>query len=100
MRPLPHVISKKTISDLEEIWLYTVGKWSIEKAGRNYNLIFDETAFIFKNPKTGKQMVAVRKSYRANKVKSHLIFYRVVNDRVQIVRILHESMDIESRLDD
>jgi toxin ParE1/3/4 len=35
MRPLPYVISKKAISDLEEIWLYTVGKWSIEKADRN-----------------------------------------------------------------
>jgi toxin ParE1/3/4 len=45
-------------------------------------------------------MEAVRKSYRVAKVKSHHIFYRVVNDRVQIVRILHESMDIESRLDD
>ncbi len=100
MRPLPYVISKKAISDLEEIWLYTVDKWSIEQADRYYNLIFDEIAFICKNPKTGKQMEAVRKSYRAAKVKSHLIFYKVVNDTVQIVRILHESMDIESRLDD
>lgn len=100
MKSLPYVISKKAISDLEEIWLYTADKWSIEQAGRYYNLIFDEIAFICKNPKTGKQMEAVRKSYRAAKVKSHLIFYKVENDTVQIVRILHERMDIEDRLDD
>ena len=100
MKPLPYVISTKAISDLEEVWLYTVDKWSIEQADRYYNLIFDEIAFICKNPKTGKQMEDVRKNYRAAKVKSHLIFYKVENDTVQIVRILHERMDIENRLDD
>jgi toxin ParE1/3/4 len=100
MRSLPYVISKKAISDLEEIWLYTLDKWSIEQADRYYNLIFDEIAFICKNPKTGKQMEDVRKGYCATKVKSHLIFYKVVNDTVQIVRILHERMDIENRLED
>ena len=100
MKPLPYVISTKAISDLEEVWLYTVDKWSIEQADRYYNLIFDEIAFICKNPKAGKQMEDVRKSYRAAKVKSHFIFYKVENDIVQIVRILHERMDIENRLDD
>jgi len=62
--------------------------------------IFDEIAFICKHPKTGKQMDEVGKNYRAAKVKSHLIFYKVENDIVQIVRILHERMDIKNRLDD
>ena len=55
MKSLPYVISKKAISDLEEIWLYTAEEWSIEQADRYYNLIFDEINFICKNPKTGKQ---------------------------------------------
>lgn len=100
MKSLPYVISKKAISDLEEIWLYTVDKWSIEQANRYYNLIFDEIDFICKNPRTGRPMESVRKNYRSAKVKSHLIFYRVENGIVQIVRILHERMDIENRLDD
>lgn len=100
MKALPYVISKKAIYDLEEIWLYTVDKWSIEQADRYYNLLFDEIAFICKNPKTGKQMDDIRKNYRAAKVKSHLIFYKVDTDTVQIVRILHERMDIKNRLDD
>jgi toxin ParE1/3/4 len=98
MKSLPYAISKKAVSDLEEIWLYTVEKWSIEQADRYYALIFDEIDFICKNVSTGRSMDHVRKGYQASKVKTHLIFYRVTNDVVEIIRILHERMDIDSRL--
>jgi toxin ParE1/3/4 len=39
MKSLPYVISKKAVSDLEEIWAYTVEKWSIDQADRYYSLI-------------------------------------------------------------
>ena len=100
MKPLPFVISKKAMSDLEEIWLYTVKKWFIEQADRYYNLIFDEINYICKNIHAGKSMEHVRKGYRASKVKSHLIFYRVLNDTVEVIRILHERMDTENILKD
>ena len=100
MKPLPYFISKKAISDVEEIWLFTAEKWSFEQADRYYNLIFEEINYICKNPESGKLMENVRKGYRASKVKSHLIFYRVKDDRVEIIRILHERMDIDTRLSD
>ena len=100
MKPLPYLISKKAVSDLEGIWLYTVETWSVDQADRYYNLIFDEINFICKNMNAGKSMEHVRKGYRASKVKSHLIFYRVQNNIVEIMRILHERMDIENRLND
>ena len=100
MKPLSFVISKNAITDVEEIWLYTVEKWSIEQADRYYNLIFDEINYICKNINAGKSMEHVRKGYRASKVKSHFIFYRILNDKIEIIRILHERMDIENRLND
>ena len=100
MKVLPFVISKKAISDLEEIWLYTFEKWSLEQADRYYKLIFDEINYICKNNTAGKSMEHVRKNYRASKVKSHLIFYRVLNETIEVIRILHERMDIENRLND
>jgi toxin ParE1/3/4 len=100
MKALPYVISKKAVSDLEEIWLYTVEKWSKEQADRYYNLIFEEINYICKNGSAGKSMEHVRKGYRASKVKSHLIFYKIVKDTIEIIRILHERMDIENRLND
>ena len=100
MKPLPFVISKKAVSDLEEIWLYTVDKWSITQADRYYSLIFDEIHYICRNPSAGKPMDHVRKGYRATKVKSHLVFYRVLEDRVEVIRVLHERMDIPNRIGD
>ncbi|WP_462254475.1 type II toxin-antitoxin system RelE/ParE family toxin [Ferruginibacter sp.] len=100
MKPLPFVISKKAVADLEEIWLYTVEKWSLDQADRYYNLIFDEINYICRNSNSGKSMEHIRKGYRASKVKSHFIFYRIVNDTIEVIRILHERMDIGNRLND
>ena len=100
MKPMPYLISNKAVSDLEEIWLYTLENWSIEQADRYYNLIFDEIHFICKNLNSGKSKEHIRKGYRASKVNSHLIFYRIEKNIVEIIRILHESMDIDNRIND
>jgi len=98
MSKLSFVITKKAIADLEEIWQYTVDSWSVAQAERYYTLIFDEIDYICKNPSTGKSMEHIRRGYRSSKVKSHLIFYRVEMETIEIIRILHEKMDIDNRL--
>lgn len=43
----------------------------------------------------------VKEGYRASEVKSHLIFYKTgIDNIVEVVRILHQRMDIENRLND
>lgn len=92
-------ISEQAIKDLNDIWLYTLETWSKEQADRYYLLIFDEIRFIANNYYSGKSFELKRRNYRATKVKSHLIFYRKAeNDIVEIIRILHQSMDLKKRL--
>ncbi len=92
-------ISEQGINDLNDIWIYTLNKWSKKQADRYYDLIIEEIEFIADNFLTGKSAEQTRKNYRVTKVKSHLIFYRKVeNDIVEIVRILHQRMDIKNRL--
>jgi len=93
-------ISEKAFEDIENIWLYTVETWSYIQADRYYNLIFDEIKYIVENPLSGRNINHIRKNYRYTKVKSHLIFYRYrKSDQViEIIRILHQSMDIEERI--
>ena len=94
-----YLIGKKAIEDLEEIWKYTLGNWSIEQADRYYNLIINEIEFVADNYKTGKSIEHIRKDYRVTKIKSHLIFYRMgQNNKVEIIRILHQKMDVEHRI--
>ncbi len=92
-------ISKEAIEDLNKIWVYTLNKWSKEQADRYYTLIIAEIEFISNNFLTGKSVEQTRKNYRVTKIKSHLIFYRrTESDMVEIVRILHQRMDIKKRL--
>ncbi|RRO16418.1 type II toxin-antitoxin system RelE/ParE family toxin [Flavobacteriaceae bacterium 14752] len=92
-------ISQQAINDLNDIWIYTYHKWSKGQADRYYALIIQEIKFIAQNYFTGKSIDSTRKNYRVTKVKSHLIFYRKVDkELVEIVRILHQRMNIKNRL--
>lgn len=92
-------ISKQAIDDLNNIWIYTFNKWSKEQADRYYDLIIGEIEFIADNYLTGKSVEQTRKNYRVTRIKSHLIFYKKVeNEIVEIVRILHQRMDVKKRL--
>jgi toxin ParE1/3/4 len=95
-------ISAKAAEDIENIWLYTFENWSLEQADRYLDLIFNEIDYLASNPTAGKDFSQVRKNYRCSKVKSHIVFYRYTEsqDNIEIIRILHQRMDIESRLND
>lgn len=94
-------ISKKAIEDLDSIWLYTKENWSVEQADRYYHLIINEIEYITHHFESGRPMNHIRAGYRASKVKSHLVFYRKGEDNmVEIIRILHQSMDIENRINE
>ena len=97
---MQYKISEKAFEDIEDIWFYTMETWSIQQADRYYNLVFDEIEYIAENPLSGRDYSHVRKNYRCSKVKSHLIFYKHEKNKnfVEIIRILHQSMDIEERL--
>lgn len=95
-------ISTKAAEDIENIWLYTFENWSLEQADRYLDLIFDEIEYLASNPTAGKDFNHVRKNYRRSKVKSHIVFYRYFDNQtdIEVIRVLHERMDIENRLDD
>ncbi len=94
-------ISKLAEIDLENIWIYTCENWSEVQAIRYYNLIMDEIEYLAENPKSGKDYNDLRKGYFCTKVKSHFIFYKInlKELRIEIIRILHQQMDIELHLE-
>jgi toxin ParE1/3/4 len=99
---MKYVISVEASKDLENIWLYTFENWSQEQADRYFNLIIDEIESISNAPSFGKDYSDIREGYLRSRVKSHFIFYKVNMKKkvVEIIRILHQQMDIESRLND
>ena len=95
-------ISNEAQIDLENIWLYTYETWSVEQADRYFNLILDEIDYLTQHPRSGKDYNHIVKGYFRAKVKAHFIFYRINWNKgvIEIIRILHEQMDVDSRLSD
>jgi toxin ParE1/3/4 len=98
---MSYSISEKAKQDIEKIWLYTFENWSLEQADRYFNLILDEIEFIAKHAESGKSVDYIKTGYRTSLVKSHIIFYKKSSgNKVEIIRVLHQNMDIENRIDE
>ena len=95
-------LSVKARIDLQDIWLYTYENWSVEQADMYVTLLIDEMARHSRNPPLGRDRSQLTTNYKSFQFKSHIVFYREkVNKRkIEIIRILHKSMDIENRLRD
>ena len=95
-------ISKEAEKDLEKIWLYTFETWSLRQADYYYDLLMDEIEYLAENPKFGQDFSHLRKGYFQSRVKSHFIFYRLnlKNNELEVIRILHQQMDIDSRIEE
>jgi Plasmid stabilization system protein len=96
-----YIISKEALEDINNIWLHTLESRSLEQADRYYNLILNEIEYISDNFEVGQDIGYIRMGYRYSKIKSHLIFYKKSkSETIEIVRVLHEKMNIASRLND
>ncbi len=92
-------ISKSALEDIDKIWLYTFQNWSVSQANHYYRLIYQEIEFIVEDFESGKDIGKIKAGYRQAKVKSHLIIYKKAEDGIiEIVRVLHQMMDIPNKL--
>ena len=94
-----YIISEKALDDINKIWMYTAENWSIEQADRYYYLIFEEIEYIVEHFEMARDFGNIRKNYRCSKVKSHLVFFKKTKSNgIEVIRVLHEKMDIENQL--
>lgn len=95
-----YILSKAASIDLEEIWVFTMENWSREQADNYYNLLLDDIVNLCLNPSLGQNYEHVRAGYRRLKSQSHFIFYRInlAKNQLEVIRILHQQMDIDHRL--
>jgi toxin ParE1/3/4 len=92
-------LTKKAAEDLALIWNYTVDTWSEYLADRYFQILLDSCQNISEGEITGKQYEGIFTGLLGKKAGKHIIFYRKVEgDVVEIVRILHERMDLKRRI--
>ncbi len=93
------ILRQKAIDDLNDIWNYTFEKWSAKQADKYYATIKLACNIMGQNPNVGKQYDGINKNLLGLKSGKHIIFYRSLSeDKIEVIRILHERMDLKKRI--
>ena len=92
--PLEIHKSHRARDDLLGIWLYTAEQWGPEQADLYLDRLAAGIARLSDTPLAGADFSSVRAGYRRLAVERHRVFYVLSGKRIEIVRILHERMDM------
>lgn len=93
------ILRQEVIDDLNNIWLYTFENWSENQADKYYSMIKLACNSVGINPRVGRDYSSIKKNLLGLNSGKHIIFYFVVSaDEIEVVRILHESIDSKNRL--
>ena len=90
---------QSAIIDLNGIWRYTSANWSESQADKYYSKIKAACRKISSNSEIGKPYDSISSGLRGIKSEKHIIFYTILaNGQIEIIRILHERMDLSNHL--
>jgi len=93
------LLRQKAINDLNSIWNYTFEKWSENQADFYYNTIKMAFQEIARNRQIGKKYSEINSGLFGLKSGKHIIFYHIISENeIEVVRILHERMDLKNKL--
>ncbi|MCC7401661.1 MAG: type II toxin-antitoxin system RelE/ParE family toxin [Chitinophagaceae bacterium] len=95
------ILRQKAIDDLNDIWIYTFEEWSEKQADKYYAALEFACTQIGRNPLLGKEYEGISSNLLGLRTGNHIIFYQVTDKQeIEIIRILHERMDLKNRLNE
>ncbi|MGF6976127.1 toxin ParE1/3/4 [Paraburkholderia sp. JPY465] len=95
-----YVLSPAAERDLDDIWDYTAGRWG-ETQAEHYILGIESTiSGLADGTQPSLSAADVREGYRKALVGMHVVFFRESTALIDVIRILHQQMDIPARLGD
>lgn len=94
-----YILRALAAQDLEEIWLYTLGEWDMDQADEYLAAIMSRFEWLSSHLELGRDRGGIGEGFFSFPQGQHLIFYRITNGLVDVIRILHHSMDVHSHLD-
>ena len=93
-----YVLSPRAQADIEEIWQYTTERWGHDQAERYIHALKQAIETIAREPSRGRASEHIRPGYRRYSVGSHVLFFRMVDGEIDLVRVLHQRMDFDRHL--
>jgi toxin ParE1/3/4 len=84
--------------DLRQIWIFSAENWGRRKADTYLDEIRTSIKAVARDHGLGSVADGLGADYRKVVVGSHAIFYRVIDDKIWVIRVLHQAMDAGSHL--
>ena len=95
------ILRQEAIDDLNDIWGYTFETWSENQADKYYATIKFACKEIGINPELGREYSGISRKLLGLKSGKHIIFYQLLSENeIEVIRILHERMDLKNRVND
>ena len=96
---VPRIVFRRTASaELRAIARTTKAKWGDRQARLYVAELRDRINSLCEFPLRFPEFGPERPGLRKMRCGSHAVFYRIDGEQIEIVRILHESMDFATRL--
>jgi toxin ParE1/3/4 len=95
-----HRLSERTRADLIDIYDFTESRFGEYQAEAYYAGLIRSFGLLADFPLMGQQVDELASGYRRFRFQSHLIFYTVQPDHVEIRAIVHGAQDIRPQLFD
>ncbi len=95
---MAYKLSPAAQSDVADIWDYTAEKWGLDQAEASVRQIKRAVQAVAADHGLGRSCDEIRPGYWKYMVGSHVLFYRIDRDGIDVVRILHAHMNFECHL--
>lgn len=97
MTPNYLVLSPRAKADLVDLWAYSLASWGNQQEDVYLEKV--ETAFLnlLEHPKLGRLRCEVLPDVYSLVEEKHVIFYKLSEEAIQVLGVVHQRMEIGSR---
>ncbi len=85
-------LAPKARDDMEAVWLFSLNQWGAKQADRYITDLTTGFCFLADSPKAGMTCNHIRTDYRRYPVIRDIIYYRVTDYGIEVIRVLHDRM--------
>lgn len=91
---MTYILSPEADDDLDQIFDYTEKEFGYKQAVIYLSECEIQFNKLANNPTIGRERPEIRPELYSFPYQSHIIFYRIMQDHIRIVRVIHGSRDI------
>ncbi len=95
---MTYVLSSVARDDLLSIWAFTADRWDEDQADAYIDAIIVRFAWLTRNAGLWHERSELGDGIHSYPEESHVIIFRAVDAKLQIIRVPHASMDLDQHV--